>query len=102
MAIYEIPLTAKPQKFSIALSGTTYRLTMKWSAFGQCWMLDIADADDVAIVSGIPVVIGSDLLAQYEYLNFGGKLYAQSDDGLPPNFTNLGETAKVYWETIDV
>lgn len=101
MAIYEIPLTAKPQAFSISLSGTTYRITMKWSAFGQSWVLDIADEEGAAIVSGIPVVTGSDLLEQYAYLNFGGKLIASSDDGLAPDFANLGITAKVYWETVD-
>lgn len=101
MATYEIPLDAKPQKFSIALSGVTYQITMKWSAYGQSWIFDIADSDGVPIVSGISIVTGVDLLGQYEYLNFKGELRVNTDDGLPPNFSNMGTTAKVYWVTVD-
>ncbi len=102
MAIYEMPMTAKPQRFSIALSGVTYQLTVKWNVAAQCWILDIADEFGVPIVSGIPVVTGADLLGQYEYLNFGGKLFVRTDgNDLPPGFKNLGITSKVYWVTVD-
>jgi hypothetical protein len=97
---FEIPLTPTPQLFSVQLGTTTYNMTLLWRDDPeQGWVLDIADSQDNPIVSGIPLVTGADLLAQYEYLNFGGQLIVQSDsDPLSvPTFTNLGQTSHLYW-----
>lgn len=79
MPAYEIPLTAEPQRFYIALAGVTYQLTITWNPTTLCWVLDIASEDGTAILLGIPIITGLDLLAQYGYLGFGGSLVVQTD-----------------------
>ncbi|WP_343724943.1 phage baseplate plug family protein [Herbaspirillum huttiense] len=95
---YEIPLTAEPQAFSIALAGTTYQFTVRWNAISAAWIIDIADASGAAIVSGIPMVTGVDMLEQFDYLNFGFQLVAQTDNDpdAVPDFAGLGTTGHLY------
>lgn len=97
---YEVPLTPVAQKFRIALGGTTYVLTVQWNnAPTGGWVLDIADDSEVLIIGGIPLVTGADLLAQYAYKGFTGKLLVQTDYDLNavPDFSNLGTTAHLYF-----
>jgi hypothetical protein len=95
---YEIPLTASAQSFSIALAGTTYQFTVTWNAINVSWMIDIADASGNAIVSGIPMVTGVDLLDQFDYLDFGFQLVAQTDNApdVVPSYASLGTTSHLY------
>jgi hypothetical protein len=97
---YIVPLQPNPQTFQITLGSNTYRFTALWrnNALGG-WFLDIADANNNALVSGIPMVTGCDLLAQYKYLNFGGQLVVQttSDTDAVPTFINLGSDGMLYW-----
>lgn len=95
---YEIPLSPKPQTFNIPLVGVTYGFTTKWNIFNASWILDISDASGNAILSGIPLITGADLLAQYGYLAFGFKLVCQTDNDpdAVPTYENLGETGHLY------
>lgn len=99
MTPYEIPLSPTPQSFTIPLAGATYRLTVKWCAASASWTLDIADAADNAILSGIPLVTGADLLAQYGHLGIGGQLIVQTDTDpdAVPSFDDLGVTGHLYF-----
>jgi hypothetical protein len=99
---FEIPLSPNPQRFTISLSGTEYQLTLAYrSAPGGGWVLDISDKQGAAIVQGIPLVTGADLLAQYKHLGFAGRLWVQSsvnpDD--VPTFDNLGNASFLFWVT---
>lgn len=98
----EIPLSAAPQTFSITLSGVTYWLTVTYDAADQGgWLLDIADAQKMPILSGLPLVTGANLLDQYDYLELPGRLWVQtlSDPDAVPTFANLGGDAKLFWVT---
>lgn len=97
----EIPLTANPQTFAIALAGITYNLTVKWSLQTGTWILDIADANNNALIQGIPLVTGCDLLAQYGYVGIGGQLRVQTDNDADalPTVDNLGEESHLYFVT---
>lgn len=100
MGIYEIPTSASPQSFQIALAGVTYKLTLMWrDAPGGGWFLDIADSAGSRILSGIPLVTGADLLEQYDYLAFGGELWVQtdSDAAAVPTFDNIGTASHLYF-----
>lgn len=101
MTAYEIPLSAKPQTFSIALSGVTYKMTLRWNIPASVWMLDISDANGNLMIGSVPLVTGADLLAQYAYLGFVGKLVVQTDNDpdAVPTFENLGTTAHLYYIT---
>ena len=55
---YVIPLTPEPQRFSIVLAGRELLLAVRWmDAPEGGWLLDMADAEGVPLVSGIPLVI---------------------------------------------
>jgi len=99
---YEIPLTPDPQTFTVTLSGVIYQLTVQYRAAGGTgWILDVADASGNLLVSGIPLVTGTDLLGQFGYLGFGGRLWVQgaaSPDDVP-TFDDLGVGSHVFWVT---
>lgn len=95
---YEIPLSSEPQTFNITLSGTTYGFTVRWNVPNGSWIIDIADSSGNAIVSGIPMVTGADLLEQYSYLDFGFQLVVQTDNSpdTVPSYDTLGVTSHLY------
>lgn len=102
--VYEIPVTPAGgnQSFTVDLNGTSYQLALTWrNARDAGWVLDIADADGVALVRGIPLVTGADLLAPYKHLSIGGggSLTATTDGDAEavPTFANLGATSHLYW-----
>ena len=96
---YQIPLQSNPQILNITLAGTQYTLTIKWNSQCQSWVIDIADVNGNPILSGVPMVTGTDLLGQFEYLNFGGELVAQTMNATDdvPDFTNLGTNGNLYF-----
>lgn len=99
---FEIPLSPEPQRFTITLSGVDYRLTVQYrKAGGIGWVLDIADANNAPLVSGIPLVTGIDLLGQYRHLGFAGRLWVQGADDPDnvPTYGDLGIGSHVFWVT---
>ena len=63
--------------------------------------MDIADGGGNALVGGIPLITGADLLEQYRYLGFRGGLFVQgaaNPDELP-TFEDLGYGSHLYWVT---
>lgn len=95
MANFEIPLSGSPETFSISLNGTTYALTLQFRDNSEGgWTLDIADADRVMIVAGIPLITGANLLEQYGHLGIAGgaALYMANTAGgdAVPTYANLG------------
>ena len=99
---FEIPIQSPPQSFQATLGGTLYNLTLLYRNVpggAGFWTLDIADAQSNPILQGIPLVTGADLLAQYDYLDFGGQLIVSTDNepDAIPTFANLGTTSHLYW-----
>lgn len=97
---FEIPLANPPQTFLTTLSGVTYSMAVLWRddpAGG--WFLDIADDQGVPIISGIALVTGADLLAQYAYLGIPGRLIVATDHATDaaPTFDNLGALSHLYY-----
>ena len=104
MTAYEIgPLSAIDQRFQIPLNGVTYQLTIKWCAPAAAWTLDIADEGGTALISGIPIVTGIDLLEQYQHLGIAGQIVAQTDGDTfaVPTQTNLGTAGRLYFIATD-
>jgi hypothetical protein len=105
---YLVPLQPMAQSLTIALGGVDYNLTLRWDdtlyaggLANPCWLLDIADQNDNDILVGIPLVTGCNLLEQYDYLDFGGALVAQTsnDPDEVPTYTTLGSTGNLYFIT---
>ena len=106
MAVFEIPLSPQPQKFSIQLGQVTYNMRVFWcEAPTGGWVLDINDSSDVPIANGIPLTTGADLLRQLTYLGIGGggQLVVQTDfdANAVPTFENLGVQSHLYFVTPD-
>lgn len=96
---YEIPLQATPQLLSVTLAGVSYQLTVRWNAYANTWVLDIADQNGAGLAQGLPMLTGQDLLAQYAYLGIGGKLVVQTDQTpyALPTAGNLGTDSHLYF-----
>lgn len=96
---YEVPLTPEPQTFSINLAGADYSLRLLWCKPSASWTLDMFDVNGVAVLEGIPIVTGVDMLGQYAHLGIGGKLIAQTDHdpSAVPTLTNLGIAGRLYF-----
>jgi hypothetical protein len=92
-------MSAFPQNFSVTLGGTSYRCQLRYNKPSAVWILNILDISGNPIVNGIPLVTGSDLLAQFKYLGFDGALVVTKDDGdpAPPTWDNLGTIGKLFW-----
>jgi hypothetical protein len=98
--VLRIPVTARPQTFTIALSGSEYTIRLYWLNPAQCWVFDFMDQSAAPILAGVPLVTGVDLLEQHRYLGFNGGLFVISDSLPPdtiPDFTHLGVTGHVYY-----
>ena len=72
MAVFEIPLEARNQKFQISLEGITYGIRVLWNVPAQCWMLDIVRCRRRTNINRHTTCYRRDLLAQYPYLYIGG------------------------------
>ena len=98
----EIPLKSVPQTLTTTFpNGVTYQLRLIYQFNDDaCWVMDISDANGNALVQGVPLVTGADLLAQYQYLGFGCSMYAITDGAKsePPHWWNLGTTAHLLIE----
>jgi len=99
MPLYKIPLTAVNQIFDIHLGGVHYQIELRWNAEMPAWVIDVADANTgEALVLGIPLVTGCDLLGPYGYLGFQGALVAISDGSLEaPDYGSLGTESNLYF-----
>jgi hypothetical protein len=97
--VYLIPLQATNQTFTISLAGVTYTITIVWNYIINTWILNIGDSSNTPIVSGIPLVTGTDLLRPFPYLNFGGQLIVQTtnDTTAIPTYDNLGTSGNLYF-----
>jgi Domain of unknown function (DUF6983) len=101
--IYEIPTSNVPQVQTISLNGVQYQITTRWNAYAGngAWVMDIADSNGNRILSGVPLVTGADLLAQFEYLGIGGAMVVQSDNNpdVVPDSLSLGVTGHLFYAT---
>lgn len=96
MALSEILLSPDNQQFSLAVNGNTFSFRVLWR--DTCWVLDISDSAGTAIVSGIPLVTGADLMAQFSHLSLGFSMVVACD--VPgqdyPTETDLGTRSHLY------
>ena len=98
---YEIPFSPQPQTFTIALIGVSYRLTTRWCGAMLAWALDIYGPDGSALLLGLPIITGVDLLGQHKHLGIGGSIFVQSSGDLEavPGFNDLGASGLVFFVT---
>lgn len=100
MKAFKIPFTNTPQRFAISLAGKDYILQNVWNGENESWEITMLDGDtEEPIFASMPLVTGTDLLRQYEYLGIGGALYVYTDgdDTAVPTLANLGVESNLYF-----
>jgi PKD repeat protein len=102
VVVYEIPLSSVAQSFTITLNGVEYLFLVRWSTQTGpqgTWILDIKDTSSNPILSGIPLVTGTDLLAPYGHLNIGGAIEVQTDgdNKVIPTYDSLGKNSRMFF-----
>ena len=97
MALFEIPLTGNNQAFNIQLAGVLYRLRLVWRGVPDGrWFMDIGFPNGTALINGLPLTMGNNMLRQHQHI-LPGVLFMVSDDGTEPTFDNLGVHARMFW-----
>jgi hypothetical protein len=87
------------------LEGTWYRFRLVYLSRSLGWWLDILEDGGAAIVEGIRVTEGTDLLAPFHALAVPpGQLFAGDTDGQgrPPDRHSWQSYARLYYRTTDV
>lgn len=99
LEFYEVPLTPRPQKFTIFLGKTQWSLVLRWNHVANHWTLDFLTAKNEPVLMGMLITTGVDLLVQHRHLGFEGSLIAQSssDPLRPPSFENMGVTSHLIF-----
>ena len=100
MIVYEVPVTAQAQYFTINLNGVSYDVKLAWNLSMQCWVIDLTySTTQLPAILGVPLLTGQDLLAQYAYMLFGGQLVVQTDhdSDAMPTLDNLGTLSHLYF-----
>lgn len=99
-----IPLNSNPnQSFNITLSVDNKNLTLgfyiAYNEIAGYWFMNIADKDGNKLLSGIPLLVGYNLLRQYKYLNIGSAYMAKIDNITDENAnsSNLGTSFQLLW-----
>ena len=99
MTFYEIPLQPTNQNIRISILNVTYIIrTYYCDRENGGWVIDISKSDGTALVQGIPLVTGADMLGQYEYLGLGfGLIFASDGDiNAVSGFNDLGVSGHLY------
>ncbi|HAV4974961.1 hypothetical protein OHW54_03130 [Acinetobacter baumannii] len=95
MALYEIPLLDRNQKFFIKLNKGNYQLKL---VYLKRWYLDIYQANAEPIARSIPLVSGIDILSPYSHL-INGSMYVQNlNEDESQSFNDLGTNIKLFWQ----
>jgi hypothetical protein len=106
LPIYEIQLSPENQTFVVFLADAFYNFRLMYNQTldeNASWLLDIADANNVPLVQGLPLVTGEDLLVQLKYLAIHVVLYCFTDGSAPltiPTFDNLGISSHLYFDPL--
>lgn len=100
-----LPLTSDAcRTFTTVFGENRYRVTTTWNDRAGVFTLDLADADtDVPLVSGMPIVLGADLLRAFcPRLGsmFAVDVSAESGDGVDAGPDDLGTRVQVVWLTL--
>jgi hypothetical protein len=101
----EIPTQpGRPFSESVTLNNVTYFLEFHWNTVAKVWTVDFYDeTGTAALLRGVALVTGCDLLEQFSYLTLGAKLVLTVmtiGPGLPvdtvPDFFDLGVDGHLY------
>ena len=108
--VYQIPVPVRSNEdVRVQLDGTTYTFRWLWLARDAHWSLSLYDVEGIAIVSGLRVVVGWDLLLDVSNeIAPTGSLYFFDEStssttvyGVDPGETDLGDRVFCYYVPAD-
>lgn len=98
LTLFRIPLLNIPQRFEINLAGNDLILETQWDYLNTTWFVSIFDSitQDI-LLSSLPLVTGSNLVSQFNYLDFNFSLVVVSEGDIlaVPTEDNLGTTSNL-------
>lgn len=98
--VFRIPVANVPQRFGIDLNGRSFIFVCKYNPEMPNWVLDVLDGDtEESLIACLPLVTGTNLLAQHEYIGVDGAFVVYTDgDGFSiPTLDNLGVESNLYF-----
>lgn len=100
--LFKIPLQNTPQVFDIELNERSFRMVCRWNPEMPAWTVCLLDGETQApLVTCLPLVTGTDLLAQFQHLGIVGSLFVYVDGGAGteeiPTLESLGKEANLYY-----
>lgn len=95
MSVFEIPLSARPEKFDIEIAGQQFVMRTHFNVPMDRWTIDIGKSESEWIIRNLALVAGQNLLEQYEHLNlgFGLHIFVDGEPTGEATFDNLGSDA---------
>jgi hypothetical protein len=105
MASQKISLDNGPNQtwaVSVDINGgiSKFFCELNYNELALYWTMDIADQNQVPLLSGIPLVTGLNILAQFGYMEIGS-IYILNSSGVAspnyPNDTDLGTDFVMVW-----
>lgn len=101
--IIELPLNASPaQSFTCQLGDIKYFFEVQYNSRSSVWTMNLSDdSTRTRMLSGVPLVLGVDLLGPY---NFGiGSMIVldKTGQGLDATANDLGDRVCLYWISPD-
>lgn len=98
LTLFRIPLLNIAQRFEINLAGNDLILETQWDYLNTTWFVSIFDSitQDI-LLSSLPLVTGSNLVSQFNYLDFNFSLVVVSEGDIlaVPTEDNLGTTSNL-------
>lgn len=93
-----LPISNDPaQAFVTEIDGSKYLFRVQYNTRQGTWTLDINTENDTPLSLGLPLVLGSDLLANNRVIT--GLLYVvdYSNTGVDPNIGDWGSRCDLVW-----
>jgi hypothetical protein len=101
--IVEVPITADPaQKFITQLGELNFVFDIQWNDRSSQFSLTLSNDDtDLTYFTGVPLVLGTDLLDPYNY-DVGSLVLVDTSNGnTEATVEDFGDRVKLYWYSPD-
>lgn len=96
----KIPLIGGSQEFDTELNGVQVTIAVLWrDGDGAGWFMDVDGVDGKPYAHGVPLIVGSNLLAGLEYLGLGElRVRLSGNESRPLTYDDLGQNVTaLYW-----
>lgn len=105
MAQQLVPLDSNPNQTwqaGVSINGgvSSFTVTLSYNEMANVWEMTLLDASGNLLLSSMPLVTGTNLLGQFQYLGAGSMYILNASNVVVPNFPNnadLGSDFVLVW-----